>query len=360
MVEKADEQYIKMALELAEKGRGKTSPNPMVGAVIVKDGQVIGKGYHQRAGGPHAEVLALGEARAAARGATLFVNLEPCCHFGRTEPCTDAIISAGIARVVFAMRDPNPKVSGKGAAILIRAGIKVHTGVLKSEALQFNEAYVKYIKTGRPFVVLKTVQSLDGRIATATGDSRWISCLESREFAHNLRAESDAVAVGAGTVRADNPQLTVRLVKGKNPYRIIISRHPDFSPRINLFAENKDAKTILATSSATKKIKVKNLIVWHVREEKNGLSLADFLRNAGEFGIQNLLVEGGGQLATSFLKLGLVDRLYLVIAPMIIGRGKEAVGELNIKRLVRAIRFDVPGFIPCGDDMLFTGYPKRN
>ncbi len=354
------ERYIKLALDLAEKGRGYTSPNPMVGAVIVKNGQIVGRGYHKRAGGPHAEVVALAEAREMAKGATLYLNLEPCCHFGRTSPCTDAIISSGISRVVFSLKDPNPLVSGKGALALKRAGIKVKMGILGEEAARLNEAYIKYIRTGLPFVILKTAQSLDGRIATATGDSRWISCPDSREFAHNLRADSDAIAVGAGTVKVDNPRLTVRLVKGENPYRIILSRHPDFSPKMNLFAHNKDAKTILATStSSKKKIGSGNLIVWHIRDHNDGLSLTDFLRKAGEFGIQTLLVEGGGRLATSFLKHRLVDRLYLVIAPMIIGRGREAVGELNIRRLARAIKFESPGFIPCGEDILFTGYPKE-
>ena len=360
MVDKADEIYLKIALELAEKGRGQTSPNPMVGAVVVKDGEMIGQGYHKRAGEPHAEVMALQEACGLAKDATLYVNLEPCCHYGRTSPCTESIISAGIGRVVFCMKDPNPKVNGKGASILRRAGIKVDMGILKKEAMQLNEAYVKFIETGLPFVILKTAQSPDGRIATISGDSRWISCPDSREFAHSLRASADAVAVGAGTVRADNPQLTVRLAKGGNPYRIIISRHPDFSPGINLFAHNGDAKTILATSSSSvKKMKTKNLIVWHIKKNRDGLLLSDFLRKAGEFGIQILLIEGGGRLATSFLRQKLVDRLYFVIAPMIIGRGREAVGELNIRKLIKAIRFESPGFMPCGDDILFSGYPKR-
>lgn len=360
MTDKAVEAFLKIALELAKRGRGQTSPNPMVGAVIVKNGQIVGQGYHRRAGSPHAEVMAIKEARGLAKGATLFVNLEPCCHYGRTDPCTDAIISAGISRAIFCMKDPNPKVNGKGASILRRAGITVDMGILKNEAMRLNEAYIKFIETGLPFVILKTAQSLDGRIATASGDSRWISCPASREFAHSLRASADAVAVGAGAVRADDPQLTVRLVKGKNPYRIIISRHPDFPPRINLFARNGDAKTILATSTTSlKKIEVKNLIFWHIKKNKDGLSLLDFLRKAGAFGIQTLLVEGGGRLATSFLSQGLVDRLYLVIAPMIIGKGTEAVGELNIRKLIKAIRFDSPGFMPCGDDILFSGYPIR-
>ncbi len=213
---------MKMALALAWKGQGKTSPNPMVGAVVVKSGEVVGRGYHHKAGQAHAEVLALRNAAERARGATLYVNLEPCCHFGRTRPCTDAIIEAGIKRVVYSIKDPNPVVNGCGARKLRAAGMEVTSGVGEKEATHLNEIYLKFISTGCPFVILKTAQSLDGRIATITGDSKWISGPEALKFAHRLRAECDAVAIGAGTVKADNPQLTVRLVKGRNPYRIII------------------------------------------------------------------------------------------------------------------------------------------
>jgi diaminohydroxyphosphoribosylaminopyrimidine deaminase/5-amino-6-(5-phosphoribosylamino)uracil reductase len=360
MAEETAEKFMQLALRLAEKGKGLTSPNPMVGAVVVKEGRIIGRGYHKRAGMPHAEIMALREAKKAARGATLYVNLEPCCHYGRTDPCTDAIIKAGIREVVYAIKDPNPKVNGKGAAALKKAGLKVSGGLYQMQAARLNEAYTKYIATGRPFVILKTAQSLDGRIATLTGDSKWISGLDGRQFAHRLRAEADAVMVGAGTVRADNPRLTVRLAKGRNPYRIVLSRHADFPGSINLFKHNKDAKTILATSEKSAgQIKVKNLIVWSIKEDRFGLSLDDLLEKAGRFGITSLLVEGGGRLATSLIRKDLVDKQYLLIAPFIIGRGTDGVGELNIRKLTRAVRFGEWVFKPCGTDILFTGYPAR-
>jgi diaminohydroxyphosphoribosylaminopyrimidine deaminase/5-amino-6-(5-phosphoribosylamino)uracil reductase len=360
MVNKDAEKYLKMTLELAAKGRGATSPNPMVGAVIVKNGRIVGQGYHKCAGGPHAEIVAINEAREKASGATLYVNLEPCCHYGRTSPCTQAIVDAGIKEVIFAMKDPNPKVNGKGMAILKKSGIRVSYGLLEEESRYLNEAYIKYIKTDIPFVILKMAQSLDGRIATSIGDSHWISCREARKFAHQLRTESDAVVVGKGTVNADNPKLNVRLVKGKNPYRIILSRQADFSPNLNLFKHNNDARTILATSkSSAGKLKAKNLIIWEIKENKKGLILDDFLRRAGQFGIQTLLIEGGSRLATSFLRQRLVDKIHLMIAPMIIGKGKESVDELNIKKLRNAIKFDSYIYHPCGSDILFTGYPER-
>ncbi|SYZ73536.1 Riboflavin biosynthesis protein RibD (Includes: Diaminohydroxyphosphoribosylaminopyrimidine deaminase; 5-amino-6-(5-phosphoribosylamino)uracil reductase) [Candidatus Zixiibacteriota bacterium] len=359
MAEDSSSRYMKLALSLAKRGRGKTSPNPMVGAVVVKEGRIVGEGYHRRAGTAHAEVLALKEAGGRARGGDLYVNLEPCCHYGRTRPCTDAIIEAGIKRVIYAITDPNPLVDGKGAKILNSNGIKTERGLLENDASHLNEIYLKYIATGRPFVVLKTAQSLDGRIATLTGDSKWISGPEALKFAHRLRAECDAVAVGSGTVRADNPQLTVRLVKGKNPYRIILTEHPDISNHFNIFKNNDDAKTIVATSQeAAGKIGKKNLIVWTIRKNKKGLVLKDFLEVAGQFGIQSLLIEGGSRLATSFLKEGLVDKHHLMIAPLLIGKGLEGIGDLHIRRLTEAVKYREYKFERCGKDMLFTGYPE--
>jgi diaminohydroxyphosphoribosylaminopyrimidine deaminase/5-amino-6-(5-phosphoribosylamino)uracil reductase len=359
--EEDDEKYLKFALRLAEKGRGKTSPNPMVGAIIVKDGRIAGRGYHKKAGSPHAEINALKEARGEACGATMYVNLEPCCHYGRTKPCTDEIIKAGVKEVVLALKDPNPLVNGKGIAQLRKAGIRVRMGGQRNEARKLNEVYLKYISTGRPFVVLKMAQTLDGRIATVSGDSRWISAPETRKYVHKLRAEYDAVAVGAGTVLADNPRLTVRSVKGKNPYRIIVSRHPAFPRSINLFKNNGDAKTILATSSDwADRVRADNLITWTVREEKNGLSLNDLLDKAGGFGITSVLVEGGSRLATSFIEAALVDKYCLFIAPKIVGDGINAVGNLNIKRMARALT--CREFVydkSLEPDLLFIGYPER-
>ena len=360
MAERADERYIRLTLELAEKGRGKTSPNPLVGAVIVKNGRIVGQGYHRKAGTPHAEINALSDAREKARGASLYVNLEPCCHYGRTRPCTGEIIKAGISEVIFSLRDPNPSVNGKGAAQLRRAGIRVRSGLLRKEAEQLNEVYLKYITTGRPFVILKTAQTLDGRIATGSGDSKWVTGEKARKLVHRLRAECDAVAVGAGTVRADNPSLTVRLVKGRNPYRLIVSSHLKFPRTVSLFNDNDDAKTIVATTaSSAPRLEAKNLIIWEVRNGKGGLSLEDLLDKAGRFGISSLLVEGGAGLATSFIKSGLVDKHYIFLAPKLIGAGVEAVGDLNIKKMSDAVGYKsmvyIPGYEP---DFLFVGYPE--
>lgn len=360
MVEKNDEKYLRLALELAEKARGKTSPNPLVGAVIVKNDRIIGQGYHKKAGSPHAEINALNMARGNTRGATLYINLEPCCHHGRTKPCTAEIIQAGIKEVAFALKDPNPVVNGRGAAQLRNAGVKVRTGLLRKEAEKTNEVYLKYIKTGRPFVILKTAQSLDGCIATDTGDSRWITGTKARRLVHRLRSECDAVAVGSGTVMADNPLLTVRSVKGRNPYRIIVSRSLAFPRSINLFKNNDDAKTIVATSGkSAESLKQKNLIVWTIKENRNGLSLIDLLEKAGQFGITSLLVEGGAKLAASFIRSGLIDKHFLFVAPKIIGEGIGAFGNVGVKRVADAVAYReltcVKGYEP---DFLFIGYPE--
>ncbi len=362
MASENDLTYMRLAHMLAEKSRGKTSPNPLVGAVIVKNNRIVGRGYHKKAGSAHAEIVALKDAGEQARGATLYVNLEPCCHHGRTGPCTIQIVNSGINKVVISTKDPNPLVNGKGIRHLKKAGIEVVSGLLKKEAFKLNEVYFFYITTGRPFVTLKTAQTLDGRIATATGHSKWITGVKARKLAHQLRANNDAVAVGSGTVRSDDPQLTVRSVRGENPYRIIISRSAKLPSKLKLFKNNDDAKTILATTEkSAAKIKMKNLIVWSVKEDKDGLSLVDLLEKAGRFGITSLLVEGGGRLATSFIKAGLVDKHYLGIAPKIIGAGISAVGDLNIRTISKAVLFkdfeyDCETYAP---DVLFVGYPKR-
>jgi len=350
---------MQTALDLAKLAEGKTSPNPMVGAVIVKGGRIIGRGYHRKAGAPHAEIEALKNAKESVRGATLYVTLEPCCHHGRTGPCAPEIIKAGIGRVVFATKDPNPLVAGKGAAMLKRAGLAVTTGVLKSDALLLNEKYMKFIRTGRPFVTLKLAQSLDGRIATKSGDSKWITSAVSRKMVHSLRATHDAVVVGAQTVRNDNPQLTVRSVKGKDPYRIVITSKFNISRSCHLFAENEDARTIVVVPEKTPiKANYKNPIIWSVRKTQEGLSLSDFLDKAGAFGISSILVEGGSRLATAFLKEGLVDKVYIFSAPKIVGRGIESLDDLGIKKIERGITFTNAKFEAVGPDMLFIGYPK--
>jgi diaminohydroxyphosphoribosylaminopyrimidine deaminase/5-amino-6-(5-phosphoribosylamino)uracil reductase len=360
-----DIKFMQRALDLAVRGMGATSPNPMVGAVVVKRGRIVGEGYHRRAGAPHAEVVALHAAGAEARGATLYVTLEPCCHFGRTGPCVDVIVQAGIRRVVFAQKDPDPRVNGKGLLALKKAGIVVLSGVLENEARLLNEAHYCYHTKGRPLVTLKLAQSLDGRVATSTGDSHWISGPESRCFVHQLRARTDAVVVGMGTVRADNPSLTVRLAKGVNPYRVVLSQSLRFPKPCALLDNNADMRTILAAprQSIERFSRGKhrhNLTFWQIQPGRAGLlDLSDFVHRAGEFGFRSLLVEGGARLATSFFKSSLVDKFIAITAPRIIGQGTNAIGDLNIRKLADAISIERFKCLPSGHDYIFIGYPRE-
>lgn len=354
------EAMIKIAFREARKGEGHTSPNPIVGAVIFRGEKILATGYHHQVGKPHAEIMALRKAGKNAKGATLAVNLEPCCHYGRTPPCTEAIIKAGIKEVVYSIKDPNLRVCGRGCRKLEQAGIRVVKGIFEQEARRLNEVYITYLNTGRPFVVLKMAQTIDGRIATATGHSQWISCPEALRLAHRLRAQYDAVAVGSGTVREDDPQLTVRLLKGENPLRIIITASPDLSPGLKVFRNNRDNNTIVATDKKTIKAGAyQSAITWPIKKTKGQIDLNNFLDLAGRRGITSILFEGGQRLATTLLKQKLVDKLFLIIAPMIIGRGTETIGDLGIKTVNKALEFNEYGFKKIGTDTLFWGYPKR-
>lgn len=350
------------ALELAACGSGLTRPNPLVGAVIVKRGKIVGEGYHRRAGGRHAEIVALRAAGKQARGATMYVTLEPCSHHGRTAPCAEALIKAGIADVRYAIVDPNPLVNGAGARRLRAEQVKVSRGLLRQEAERLNEIYLNRYRGSRPFVILKMAQTLDGRIACANGHSQWISGAESRRMAHRLRAEVDAVVIGSGTANLDDPQLTVRLVKGANPYRIILSSSGRLSSDLRLLADNKDRRTILATSALKLPKSALNqagLIIWSIKKSRAGLSLPDFLEKAWGFGIHSLLIEGGARLATSFLRAGLVDKHIVSVAPRTLGAGIEAIADLGARRVDDAISYDRVQFSPLGPDMVFSGYPKN-
>ncbi|MEW6049789.1 MAG: bifunctional diaminohydroxyphosphoribosylaminopyrimidine deaminase/5-amino-6-(5-phosphoribosylamino)uracil reductase RibD [Candidatus Zixiibacteriota bacterium] len=364
MVDRQFTQFMERALTLAARGRGNTSPNPMVGAVVVKRGRIIAEGYHRRAGADHAEIVALKRAGHLAWGSTLVVSLEPCCHTGRTGPCTQAIIESGISRVVYATNDPDPRVDGQGATVLRRAGVIVEKGLLGHEARTLNEAYFCYHTKHRPFVVLKTAQSIDGRIATATGDSKWISGHDALVFAHRLRAEADAVVVGMGTVIADNPALTVRHVAGANPYRIVVTRSMSFPRHCQLLEKDGDLKTIVASSRRSLSRfgttrRRHSPILWEITTNTHGLlDLGDLVTKARQFGFRSLLVEGGGKLATSFLKAGLVDKYIVVLAPMVIGEGVSSVGNLSVTTLSKSVKFDKYEFLPCGKDYLFVGYPS--
>ncbi|MCK4648977.1 bifunctional diaminohydroxyphosphoribosylaminopyrimidine deaminase/5-amino-6-(5-phosphoribosylamino)uracil reductase RibD [bacterium] len=361
-----DKKYMRVALKLAVRAKGRTSPNPLVGAVIVKDNRIIGKGYHRRAGEPHAEINALDMAGERARGATLYLNLEPCAHFGRTSPCTKKIISSRIKEVVVAMIDPNPLNCGRGVKELRKAGIEVKVRTLKKEAKKINEAYIKYITTKKPFVILKTAMSLDGKIATKTGDSKWITNESSRKYVHKLRSEVDAVLVGIETVLKDDPLLTIRCPKSKvqsQPVRVVV----DSRARIPLGAKilNRAAPTIVATTklASRKKIealKKKGAKVLIIKNKNRKVDLRELLKRLGELEITSLLVEGGGRINASFLKNGLVDKVLFFIAPKIIG-GEEALTPVEgegIERIKHAIKLKDISIKRFREDVLIEGYIK--
>ena len=359
----ADRLFVEMmlrAIRLARKAEGQTSPNPMVGAVIFKNESIIATGYHKKAGQPHAEINALAKAGAAARGASIAINLEPCCHVGKTGPCTEALINAGIKEVIYAVEDPFSKVNGRSRGILEQHGITVISGVCRKEALRLNEIYFHFHTTGRPFVILKTAQTLDGRIATSTGDSKWITGPTARSFAHKLRSHYDAVAVGAGTVLADNPRLTVRSAKGKNPLRIVLTATGNIPESAGLIKNNEDNLTIIATTRAVvAKNPFKKIILWPVKTGPDGLDLNDFLSRAASHGVMSILFEGGSKIATELFKKRLVNKYYQFIAPMIVGEGKSGIGDLGLTKVANGITFDDSGFRKIGDDRLFWGYPRR-
>ena len=341
-----DQHYMARALELAAKGRGLTSPNPMVGALLVKGGRVIGEGWHQKLGTAHAEYNAIEQAGDEAEQATLYVTLEPCCHQGRTGPCVEAIFQAGIARVVAAMQDPNPLVNGKGFNWLRTHGIELTTGVLEEEAAELNAGYCHFMLHQRPLVTLKVAQTLDGRIATSTGHSKWISSKESRIEAHRLRSQHDALLVGVNTVLADDPQLTVRLIEAVSPRRLVL----DSSLRVPLDAriiadEMPHRTTIITTPRASKekinRLQEKGASVLVLPEDEHGwVDQAALWRKLAEMGCTSVLIEGGNVVATACLKTRAVDRVAFFIAPKIIGSGIDAVGDLDIRSLNSAIEIE--------------------
>lgn len=350
-----DEYYIQRALALAKRGRGKTSPNPLVGAVLVSGDRIVGEGYHARAGGPHAEVRAVTAAGEQARGATLYLNLEPCAHFGRTPPCADLLIERGIRRVVCSMVDPNPLVNGKGFERLRSAGILIEIGMLQQEARDLNESYAKYIVQRIPFLILKLAQSLDGQIAAQTGESRWISSERSRRRVHRLRSEVDAVMVGVDTVIQDDPQLDVRMVKGRDPIKIVV----DSTLRIPLEARVfHGARLIVAAthrSSLERRTQVahQGAEIWLLPDRDGRVDLPALMVEAGKRDITSLLIEGGSRLATSALQQGIVDRLMVFIAPMLLGTGIPIIGDLGVDRMADAVRLSDIWIQRIGDDLLY-------
>ena len=363
----SDLEYMRAALNLARRNLGQTWPNPAVGCVIVKDGRVVGRGWTARGGRPHAETEALARAGAAARGATAYVSLEPCSHHGRTPPCADALIAAGVARVVAAVDDPDRRVSGKGIARLRAAGVAAEAGSCAQEAAELNAGFFIRVRQGRPLVTLKLATSLDGRIATANGASRWITGPAARERAHLLRATHDAVLIGTGTAKADDPQLTCRLpgMADRSPVRIVLDRALQLPPSLRLFVE-RDAPTWVATlplANAARKAALgeQGIEVLDVPPDTAGrIDVAALLCALGDKGLTRLLVEGGGELAASLLRAGLVDRLVWMRAPLAIGGdGLPAIAALGLDAPGAAPRFELIDSEAVAGDLVET-YRRRD
>lgn len=363
-----EKNYMQRALQLAKLGEGKTRPNPLVGAVLVKDGKIVGEGYHRQYGGPHAEVHALHMAGEAAKGSTLYVTLEPCSHVGKTPPCCQAIVKSGVTRVVCAIEDPNPLVAGKGISYLTDHGVETSVGLLDLEATKLNEIFMHYITQKRPFVILKSAMSLDGKIATSTGDSRWISSPESREQVHEIRNRVSAIIVGVGTVLKDDPILTTRLKgrEGCNPLRIVMDSTGRTPLDAQLLKTLEQAPVMIVTTEATQSSRVKDyeqagaaVVVLKTADRVEMIN--ELLSYLGERQIDSLLVEGGGTLAESFVQARAVDKFIVYIAPMIIG-GRDAptpVEGTGFKELSSALRFDRVVTKDSGGDVVVEAYPKQ-
>ncbi len=358
---------MRRALELAERGMGRVNPNPLVGAVIVKENRVRAEAYHPYYGGPHAEALALKQAGEAARGAELYVNWEPCVSYPgkRTPACVDQIIAAGIQRVIVATRDPTPQVAGRGIEELKRAGIEVIEGVLAKEAQQLNEIRAKYATTGLPFVLLKMAMTADGKSATRTGDSRWISSEESLRLSHRLRVRYAAVLAGIGTVLRDDPKLTVRNVEGRDPIRIVLDSRGRIPLDARILRVPSEAPTVIATCAMPEEKERQlqqisdKIEIWRLPANPEGrVDLRALLRQLGDSQLDSLLIEGGPTVASAFLVEHLIDKLLLVIAPKIIG-GKDAptpIGGEGIERLKDAIRLKDCSVSMMGPDLVYQGY----
>ncbi|MGC7872272.1 bifunctional diaminohydroxyphosphoribosylaminopyrimidine deaminase/5-amino-6-(5-phosphoribosylamino)uracil reductase RibD [Desulfosporosinus sp. SYSU MS00001] len=338
-----DETYMSEAIKLAAQALGRTSPNPMVGCVLVKNDQIVGRGYHQKAGTPHAEVHALSEAQDQAKDATVYVTLEPCSHFGRTPPCSDALIKAGVKRVVVAMQDPNPLVAGRGIQRLREAGIQVDVGVLQHEAASLNEAFCKAITTTMPFVLYKTALTLDGKIATETGDSRWVSSEISRQYVHHLRDQYDVILVGSETILHDNPALTCRLPGGRDPIRLVVDGRCRLAEDSQVLTSSAESPCIIATTKAapTEKLsrlqKLKNVEIWQY-DTSRYVPLKQMLKDLFRRGWISILLEGGGRLAGSLIENECVDKLECFIAPKLVGgNGPSPLSGLNIQLMKDAI-----------------------
>ncbi len=366
---KTEENFMRRALTLAAKGRGRTSPNPMVGAVIVKKRKIIGEGYHKRVGEPHAEILALQAAGKEAKDATLYVNLEPCFHQGLTPPCVNEVIKSGLKRVVIAMPDPNPKVNGQSVTALKKSGIQTDVGLLEKDALHLNEIFVKYITTGLPFIILKLALSMDGKIATKTGDSKWITTEVSRNYVHKLRDQVDAVCVGIGTILRDDSRLTTRIKgrKGHDPVRVIVDSLLKVPLKAKIFIEKSTANNIIVTTNNTffnrkQEIERTGSVVIAVGTcGRNKVDLFQMAQELGRRGLTSVMIEGGAEIAASALQEGIVDKLVFFISPKIVG-GKTApgpVGGSGIASITDAIKLHRLKTRHFGEDIMIEAYVKQ-
>lgn len=358
-------QFMQQALELARQGEGRTAPNPPVGAVIVRAGRVVGAGFHPAAGEPHAEIFALRQAGNQAAGATLYVTLEPCSHQGKTPPCADALISAGIKQVFVGVQDPNPQVAGRGLEHLRSAGVSVEVGLLEAECRRLIAAFAKHLATGQPLTLYKTAMTLDGNTAAASGDAGWISGEESRHRVHQLRDRVEAIMIGIGTLLQDNPQLTTRLPEGgRDPLRVVVDSHLRTPPASRLLHQSSRAGTLIATISddAPRRTALEQAgaEVFRCRAENGRVSLIDIWTELGRRGVQRLLLEGGSQLARTALHQGLIDRMLVFVAPKLLGgRSVSVFGGAACATIAEAIRLRNLSCEPLGEDFLITGEVDR-
>ncbi len=364
----SDERIMKRVFQLARKGTGKVSPNPLVGAILIRNGTVVGSGYHQKAGTPHAEIHAIHQAGKRAEGGTLYLNLEPCCHTEKkTPPCTEAILKSGIRKVVIAMRDPNPKVNGKGLGILKKRGIEVQEGVSKEEAEVLNEIFTHYIKTALPFVALKVAATLDGKIANSAGLSKWITGETSREFGHHLRNQYDAILVGKGTVLADNPELTTRLpIRSKrNPVRIIVDEDLTLPLTSKVFHLRPGDRVIVATTerggkARKKRLEQKGITVIQTATKGNGVNLSSLLKRLGKMEMSSVLIEGGSGINGSAIRENLVNKVYYLTALKFMGGTDSisAIGGPSPSRLSGLPTLKGARIRRLEEDLLIEGYLK--
>ena len=354
--------YMAQALKLAAKAQGQTSPNPLVGALVVKRGQIVGKGYHKKAGTDHAEVMALNEAQDRAKNATLYVTLEPCSHWGRTPPCTDRIVQSGIREIIIGTKDPNPKVNG--AQELKAHGLKFKMGILENEINNLNEAYNLYIRQNRPFVVLKVATTLDGKIATRAGESKYISGLAARTKVHQMRSIVDAVIIGSRTVLKDDPQLTTRLVRGRNPRRIVVDSKCRVPLSSKIFRDPQTAMIVTTEDAPAQKVAAAQqlgITVLPCKSRNSKVDLKQMLTELAKRDITHVMVEGGAQLNGAFLASKLVDKMMVFIAPDVLGDGISSIGDLGIKKLSKALKLTKLSTDKVGKDILVQGYvvPSR-